>query len=230
MASGRCDVVIGGGGEASFHPVAVAAFANMTALSTSGVSRPFDVRRDGFVMTEGAGALVLESYDRAVARGARIYAEVAGAASTSDAHHITAPAPDGAGAVACMELALEDAGVTPGEVAHVNAHGTSTPLNDLVEARAITKVFGSPAPPVTSIKGVTGHALGAAGAIEAVASTLSIARGLIPPTAGLEELDPEIDLDVVTGEARPLGAGAVLSNSLGFGGHNGCIVLAPVQP
>src|SRR3984957_5722840 len=157
LASGRCDVAIGGGSEASMHPVAIAAFSNMTALSTSGHSRPFDARRDGFVMTEGAAALVLEERDRAVARGATIYAELAGAASTADAHHITAPAPDGSGAVNCMELALADAGIATADVGHINAHGTSTPLNDLAESRAITKVFGEPGPLVTSTKGVTGQ-------------------------------------------------------------------------
>jgi 3-oxoacyl-[acyl-carrier-protein] synthase II len=227
VASGRCDVAIGGGSEAAINDVAIAAFANMTALSTTGESRPFDVRRDGFVMSEGAGALVLEDWDRATQRGARIYAEVLGGASTSDAHHITAPEPGGSGAVACMELALEDAGLTPADVAHINAHGTSTPLNDLAEARAINKVFGEPGPPVTSVKGVTGHELAAAGAIEAVASVLSIDRGLIPPTYGLEQQDPEIHLDVVTGEPRPFVPGPVLSNSFGFGGHNGCLVLGP---
>jgi 3-oxoacyl-[acyl-carrier-protein] synthase II len=227
VAAGRCEVAIGGGAEATFHPVAVAAFANMTALSTTGVSRPFDVRRDGFVMTEGAAALVLEDWDRAVARGAHIYAEVAGAGSTADAHHITAPAPDGAGAVACMEQALLDAQLEAAEIRHINAHGTSTPLNDLAEARAINKVFGEPGPAVTSTKGVTGHGLAAAGAIEAVASVLAIERRLIPPTYGCEELDPEIHLDVVRGEARPWEPGPVLSNSFGFGGHNGCLILLP---
>jgi 3-oxoacyl-[acyl-carrier-protein] synthase II len=227
VASGRCDVAIGGGSEADMNDVAMAAFGNMTALSTSGESRPFDVRRDGFVMSEGAGALVLEDWDRAVQRGARIYAEVLGGASTSDAHHITAPEPGGSGAVACMELALEDAGLQPSDVAHINAHGTSTPLNDLAEARAINKVFGEPGPPVTSVKGVTGHELAAAGAIEAVVCVLSIDRGLIPPTYGCEQQDPEIHLDVVTGEPRPFVPGPVLSNSFGFGGHNGCLVLGP---
>jgi 3-oxoacyl-[acyl-carrier-protein] synthase II len=227
VASGRCDVVIGGGAEASMHPVAIAAFANMTAMSTIGVSRPFDVRRDGFVMSEGAAALVLEAWDHAVARGARIYAEIAGSGSTADAHHITQPAPGGQGAVACMEQALGDAQLSPADVAHINAHGTSTPLNDLSEARAINKVFGEPGPPVTSTKGVTGHGLGAAGAIEAVASILAIDRRLIPPTYGCEELDPEIHLDVVRGEARPWEPGPVLSNSFGFGGHNGCLVILP---
>jgi 3-oxoacyl-[acyl-carrier-protein] synthase II len=227
VATGRCDVAIGGGSEASFHPVAVAAFANMTALSTTGISRPFDARRDGFVMSEGAGALVLEEWDRAVARGAHIYAELAGAASTADAYHITAPVPDGSGAVACMELALADAEVAPDAVRHINAHGTSTPINDLTEAVAIAKVFGDPGPAVTSTKGVTGHGLGAAGAIEAVASTLTIEHRVIPPTYGCEELDPEIHLDVVMGDARPWEPGPVLSNSFGFGGHNGCLVFLP---
>jgi 3-oxoacyl-[acyl-carrier-protein] synthase II len=227
VASGRCDVAIGGGSEASMHPVAMAAFSNMTALSSSGHSRPFDVRRDGFVMTEGAAALVLEDWDRAVARGATIYAELAGAASTADAHHITAPAPDGSGAVACMELALVDAGIGPSQVGHINAHGTSTPLNDLAEARAITKVFGDTGPLVTSTKGVTGHGLAAAGAIEAVAAVLTIDRATIPPTAGYAEPDPEITIPIVHGEPRPWQPAAVLSNSFGFGGHNGCLVLLP---
>jgi 3-oxoacyl-[acyl-carrier-protein] synthase II len=227
VASGRCDVAIGGGSEAGMHPVALAAFANMTALSTSGHSRPFDARRDGFVMTEGAAALVLEEWDRAVARGATIYAEIAGAASTADAHHITAPAPDGSGAVNCMELALADAGINPADVGHINAHGTSTPLNDLAEARAITKVFGEPGPLVTSTKGVTGHGLAAAGAIEAVAAVLTIHHATIPPTAGYEEPDPEIAIRVVHGEPTSWQPAPVLSNSFGFGGHNGCLVLLP---
>ncbi len=227
VATGRCDVAIGGGSEASMVPVALAAFANMTALSTSGHSRPFDARRDGFVMTEGAAALVLEDWDRAVARGATIYAELAGAASTADAHHITAPSPDGSGAVACMELALADADIAPSDVGHINAHGTSTPLNDLAEARAITKVFGEPGPLVTSTKGVTGHGLAAAGAIEAVAAVLTIHHATIPPTAGYEEPDPEISIRVVHGEPTTWEPAAVLSNSFGFGGHNGCLVLLP---
>jgi 3-oxoacyl-[acyl-carrier-protein] synthase II len=228
VASGRCDVVISGGAEASMHPVAVAAFANMTALSTLGISRPFDHRRDGFVIAEGAAALVLEDWDRATARGARIYAEILGAASTADAHHITAPAPDGSGAVSCMELALVDAGLTTADIAHINAHGTSTPLNDMSEARAINKVFDELRPPVTSTKGVTGHGLAAAGAIEAVASVMAIQHRLIPHTYGCEELDPEINLNVVQGGPVGWEPGPVLSNSFGFGGHNGCLILAPV--
>jgi 3-oxoacyl-[acyl-carrier-protein] synthase II len=227
ITSGRCEVAIGGGSEASMVPVALAAFSNMTALSASGSSRPFDVRRDGFVMTEGAAALVLEDWDRAVARGATVYAELAGAASTADAHHITAPAPDGSGAVACMELALGDAGISTSDVGHINAHGTSTPLNDLAEARAINKVFGDPGPLVTSTKGVTGHGLAAAGAIEAVAATLTIHHATIPPTAGYEQPDPEITIRVVHGAPLRWEPSAVLSNSFGFGGHNGCLVLLP---
>jgi 3-oxoacyl-[acyl-carrier-protein] synthase II len=235
IRTGRCDAVITGGSEAAVTPVdgmapiGIAAFSNMTALSTSGNSRPFDRRRDGFVIGEGAGALVIEELDHATARGARIYAELMGSASTADAYHITAPAPGGAGAINCMELALEDAGITPAQVAHINAHGTSTPLNDLAEAEAIEKVFGRPGPPVTSIKGVLGHSLGAAGALEAVASVMTVDRGLIPPTAGLEEQDPEIHLDIVTGGPRPFTPGPVLSNSFGFGGHNGCLVFGPLS-
>ena len=227
VATGRCDVVIAGSAEAAMTETSIAGFSNMTALSTSGVSMPFDARRDGFVMGEGGAILVLEEYERAVARGARIYAEVLGAASTADAHHITAPAPEGTGAVTCMELALADAGINPGDVTHVNAHGTSTPANDLAESQAIVKVFGAPGPAVTSIKGITGHSLGAAGSLEAVALALTIERGLIPPTAGLSEQDPEITIDVVTGEAREWEPAPALSNSFGFGGHNGTLVMGP---
>jgi 3-oxoacyl-[acyl-carrier-protein] synthase II len=227
VASGRCDVAVGGAAEAGMTNVGIAAFTNMTALSTSGESRPFDIRRDGFVITEGAAALVLEAWDHAAARGARIYGELCGSASTADAHHITAPIPGGSGAAECMTLAMEDAGVTADQIGHINAHGTSTPLNDLAEADAIAKVFGNPAPPVTSTKGVTGHGLGASGAIEAVAVVLSIEHRLIPPTAGYEQPDPEISLDVVAGVARPWEPAPVLSNSFGFGGHNGCLVIGP---
>jgi 3-oxoacyl-[acyl-carrier-protein] synthase II len=227
VAMGRCDVVLAGASEAPLVDVGVTAFANMTALSTSGTSRPFDVERDGFMVAEGAAVLVLEDYERAVARGAHIYAELAGAASTADAFHITAPSPDGAGAARCMELAIEDAGLTPSDIAHVNAHGTSTPLNDRAEADALVKVFGTPGPPVTSIKGVTGHALGAAGAIEAVSVALTIEKRAIPPTAGLVNQDPEIPLDIVKGQPRIWEPGPVISNSFGFGGHNGCLVFLP---
>jgi 3-oxoacyl-[acyl-carrier-protein] synthase II len=208
-------------------PVGIQGFSNMTALSTSGVSRPFDARRDGFVIAEGAGALILEDWDTAVARGATILAEVLGGASTADAHHITAPSPGGAGAIAAMELAMAEAGITPADVAQINAHGTSTPLNDAAEAEAISKVFGQPGPPVTSIKGVTGHSLGAAGALEAVAVVQSMLHRVIPPTAGYGEPDPDLAaIDIVT-EARPWTPGPTLSNSFGFGGHNGCLVIGP---
>jgi 3-oxoacyl-[acyl-carrier-protein] synthase II len=229
ITSGRCDAVLAGGAEAAMTPVSVAAFGNMTALSSSGFSCPFDVRRDGFVLAEGGAVVVLEELEHARERGARVYAELLGGASTADAYHITAPAPGGVGAIACIELALEDAGIAASDVAHVNAHGTSTPLNDLAEAEALEKVFGRPGPPVTSIKGVTGHSLGAAGAIEAVASALSIERKSIPPTVGLSQQDPEIHLDLVRDGPREWEPGPVLSNSFGFGGHNGCLVFAPVR-
>lgn len=228
VATGRCDLVVAGGSEAAITPVGSQGFTNMTALSPEGVSRPFDAERDGFVMSEGAGILVLEEWEAATARGATILAEVLGAASNADAHHITAPSPGGAGAVACMELALADAGISPADVAHINAHGTSTPLNDAAEAEAISKLFGSPGPPVTSVKGVLGHALGAAGALEAVASVLTLQRGEIPPTAGYATPDPELaPIDVVHGGRRPFEPGPVLSNSFGFGGHNGTLLLGP---
>jgi 3-oxoacyl-[acyl-carrier-protein] synthase II len=228
IASGRCDAVLAGGTEAAMTPVSIAGFTNMTALSSSGVSQPFAAGRDGFVIAEGAAVLVLEAWDGAEARGATILAEVLGGASTADAHHITAPSPGGRGALACMELALASAGLEAGDVRHVNAHGTSTPLNDAAEAEALAKLFGAPGPPVTSVKGVTGHSLGAAGAIEAVAAIESLRRGLLPPTGGTTEVDPELPaIDLVLGEARPWEPGPVLSNSFGFGGHNGSLVLGP---
>lgn len=230
VATGRCDVVVAGSAEAPLSEIGIAGFSNMTALSSTGISRPFDVARDGFVISEGGAIVVLEEWQRATDRGARIYAEVAGAASTADAHHITAPSPEGAGALACMEQALLDSALAPGDITHVNAHGTSTPLNDAVEAEALTKLFGRPGPPVTSIKGVTGHSLGAAGSIEAVALALSISKRLLPPTAGLETLDPSMHIDVVTGGARSWEPGPCMSNSFGFGGHNASLVLLPPPP
>lgn len=229
IADDRCDAVLAGGTEAPFTPTAVAGFTNMTALSSSGISRPFDIARDGFVMAEGAAVLVLEDWDTALSRGAEILAEVIGSASTADAHHITAPSPGGSGAVHCMQLALDDAGVGPAEVVHVNAHGTSTDLNDAAEAEALSKVFGtSPGPLVTSTKGVTGHGLGAAGALEAVAVVLAMQKRLVPPTAGLTVLDPELPpIRVVMGEPESWDPGLSISNSFGFGGHNGTLVMAP---
>ena len=226
VADGRCDVVLAGGAESSMTPTTVAAFIKMTALSDSGISRPFDVDRDGFCIAEGAAVLVLEERERALARGARIWGEVLGTASTCDAHHITAPSPGGAGAAACMRLALDDAELSPGDIRHVNAHGTSTPLNDAAEAEAITTVFGAGAVPVTSIKGVTGHSLGAAGALEAASVLLSFAYRELPPTMGTKVVDPAVEVDVVL-EPRPFEPGPVLSNSFGFGGHNGSLVLGP---
>lgn len=229
IADGRCDAVLAGSSEAALTPVGIQGFQNMTALSSDGVSRPFDRDRDGFVMAEGGAVLVLEELEHARRRGATILGEVLGSASTADAHHITAPAPGGAGAVRCIELALADAGLAPGDIVHINAHGTGTPLNDAAESEAIAKVFGSPGPPVTSTKGVHGHALGAAGALEAVAVLLSMAERLIPPTRGFTDPDPELaPLDLVVGDPRPWEPGPTLSNSFGFGGHNGCLVLGPL--
>ena len=224
VASGRCDVVVAGGAEAVIVEIAEAGFRNMTALSTQNLSRPFDVNRDGFVLGEGAGVLILEEWDHALRRGVPIFAEVLGAASTADAYHITAPDPSGAGAIRCMELALADADITASDVSHINAHGTSTPLNDLAEAIAVHRVFGDDAPPTTSNKGHLGHSLAAAGALEGVASVLTLQNQLIPPTAGTTDIDPAIALDVVIGASRPADVEIVLSNSFGFGGHNGSVI------
>jgi len=229
IAWGRCDAVVSGGAESAATITAVAGFANMTALSSSGTSKPFDATRDGFVFGEGAAVFVLERYDLAVERGATILAEVLGAASNADAHHITAPSPGGVGAIACMQQALDDAGLSPSDIKQVNAHGTSTPLNDQAESQAVASVFGTPTPPVTSIKGVTGHPLGAAGALEAAAVLLSFEHKLIPPTANTTTLGDDITCDVVIGAPRPWTPGPTISNNFGFGGHNGSIILAPAS-
>lgn len=226
VADGRCDLVLAGGAESSMTPTTVAAFTIMTALSKSGVSRPFDAGRDGFCIAEGAAVLVLEAREAALARGARVYGEVLGAASTCDAHHITAPSPGGAGAAACMRMALDDAELSPADVRAVNAHGTSTPLNDAAEGAAVTTVFGERAVPVSSIKGVTGHGLGAAGALEAASVLLSFVHRELPPTMGTTEVDPALAVDVVL-EPRAWEPGPTISNSFGFGGHNGSLVLGP---
>ncbi len=225
---GMCDAVVTGGAESAGCSIGVASFGNMTALSTSGSSRPFDVDRDGFVLGEGAGVLILEEWSAAEARGATILGEVLGAASNADAHHITAPAPGGVGAIGCMRLALADAGLEPGDIGHVNAHGTSTPLNDAAEAAAVTEVFGPRGVAVTSTKGVTGHALGAAGALEAIAMLLAMEHRSIPPTAGTTTVDPDFTIDLVVGQARPWTPAPSISNSLGFGGHNGSVIIGPV--
>lgn len=229
IAWGMCDAVATGGAESAATATSLAGFGNMTALSSSGKSMPFDTARDGFVMGEGSAVFILERYDLAVARGAQILGEILGAGSNADAHHITAPSPGGTGAIACMRLALNDAGLAPSDIALVNAHGTSTPLNDAAEAQAVTEVFGARAVPITSGKGVTGHALGAAGALEAAQVLLSIEHQLIPPTAGTQTLDPSLQIDLVMGEPRPWVPGPAISNNFGFGGHNGSVIIGPVQ-
>ena len=229
VAYGVCDAVATGGSEAAATPTSLAGFGNMTALSTTGSSKPFDATRDGFVMGEGSAVLILERYDLAVARGANILGEVLGSASNADAHHITAPSPGGVGAQACMRLALADAELNAADIVHINAHGTSTPLNDAAEAEAMKEVFGASRPIVTSTKGVTGHALGAAGALEAAAVLMSFEKKLVPPTAGTTALDPEMDIDLVVGAPRPWTPGPTMSNNFGFGGHNGSVILAPVS-
>lgn len=227
IAMGRCDAIVSGGSEAAATPSSLAGFSNMTALSSVGSSRPFDKDRDGFVMGEGAGIFVLEEWDHAVARGATILGEILGSASNADAHHITAPSPGGIGAIACMKMALDDAGLSPNDVTYVNAHGTSTPRNDEAEAAAVRAVFGDHRPAVTSIKGVTGHALGAAGALEAASVLLSMQHRSIPPTAGTVELDDDMNIDVVIGSARAWTPAPAMSNNFGFGGHNGSIIFGP---
>jgi 3-oxoacyl-[acyl-carrier-protein] synthase II len=224
---GIVDAVATGGSESAATITALAGFGNMTALSSSGVSRPFDAARDGFVMGEGAAVMILEEWSHAEARGATILGEIVGMASNADAHHITAPSPGGVGAIACMRAALDHAGLEPSDIKQVNAHGTSTPLNDAAEAAAVSEVFGPHAVPVVSTKGVTGHALGAAGALEAAASLLSIRHELIPPTANTTAADPEMTIDLVVGDARPWTPGPVISNNFGFGGHNGSVIIAP---
>ena len=224
---GDADAVLTGGAEASLTPLARAAFASMSALSPTGVSRPFDARRDGFVMGEGAGVLVLESEEAALARGARILGVVAGYGTTGDAHHLTAPDATGAGPSRAIALALKDAGRSAQDVDYVNAHGTSTPLNDRAETAALKLALGEHAEriPVSSTKSAIGHLLGAAGAVEAVATVLALRNRVAPPTLGWEQAEEGLDLDYVPGRARPLdvsGAGPAvgISNSFGFGGHN----------
>jgi 3-oxoacyl-[acyl-carrier-protein] synthase II len=228
----RADVMLAGGSEAPLAPLTFAAFSNIRAMSTRNhdpatASRPFDAGRDGFVMGEGAAVLVLEERGRAVARGAKIYGEIVGHASTNDAYHMTAPRPDGRQAARAMRLALADAGVAAHEVGYVNAHGSSTPLNDSTETAAIKQVFGEHAYRlvVSGTKGYYGHALGASGAIEAAICALALARGWLPPTINLERPDPACDLDCLPGEGRAAAPEVVVSNSFGFGGINATLVL-----
>ncbi|MGC9360305.1 MAG: beta-ketoacyl-ACP synthase II [Anaerolineae bacterium] len=227
---GAADAILCGGSEASIVPISVAGFAAMRALSERNddpakASRPFDKDRDGFVIAEGAAILVLEALDHARARGARIYGEVVGYGVTDDAYHIAAPLDDGAEAARSMRLALAEAGLTPEEVDYINAHGTSTPLNDVTETRAIRAALGDAADgvPVSSTKSVTGHLLGAAGALEAAFTLKALQEGVLPPTANLDQPDPECDLDYVPHVAREVDAKVALKNSFGFGGHNVCL-------
>jgi 3-oxoacyl-[acyl-carrier-protein] synthase II len=224
--------MVAGGTEAAVSPAAVAGFCAMKAMSTRNeepekASRPFDKDRNGFVMGEGAGVVILESLEHALARGARIYGEIAGYGSNADAFHITAPAPEGAQAAKCMALAIADAELKPEDVDYINAHGTSTPLNDKNETLAIKSLFGDHAKElsVSSIKSMTGHLLGASGGIEAVATILTVLNDIIPPTINYETPDPELDLDYVPNHARAKKVRVALSNSFGFGGHNATILV-----
>lgn len=236
IRTGTVDAVVTGGAESANVDVAIAAFGSMGATSPTGISRPFDARRDGFVMGEGAGVLVLEEAEAAKARGAEILGEVTGYGASSDAHHLTAPDPAGTGSARAIRMALDDAGLTPAALDYVNAHGTSTPLNDRSETDALKLALGEVAwkVPVSSTKSVIGHLMGAAGAVEAVATTGALNRRLAPPTVGLEEFEEGLDLDYIPGEARPLGEGPrsgdgrlhAISNSFGFGGHNAVLSFA----
>ena len=230
LRSGRVDVVVAGGSEACVHPLPLAGFAQMRALSTrhdepEAASRPYDKGRDGFVLGEGAGIVVLETEEHARSRGARVHGWVAGAGTTSDAHHVTAPDPSGQGAARSISLALRDAGLSPADIGHVNAHATSTPLGDVAEVRALHLALGDHRPAVTATKSCTGHLLGAAGAVEAVATVLALRDGLVPAIRNLENLDDEVDLDVVRVVPRELVHSAALSTSFGFGGHDVSLVL-----
>jgi len=233
---GDADVMVAGGTEAAISPVAIAGFCSMKALSTRNdepekASRPFDKGRDGFVMGEGAGIVILESLEHATARGAHIYAEVIGYGSNADAYHMTAPAPEGARAAKCMAMALKDAGIKPEDVDYINAHGTSTPLGDKLETMAIKTLFGAHASTiaVSSTKSMTGHLLGASGGIEGIITALTLENDIIPPTINLENPGEELDLDYVPNVARKQVVNVALSNSFGFGGHNATILLKKFQ-
>jgi 3-oxoacyl-[acyl-carrier-protein] synthase II len=232
---GDADAAISGGTESTICPLGIGGFSVMKALSSrnddpQAASRPFDKNRDGFVMGEGAGIVILEEYESAKRRGAKIYAEIAGYGLTGDAYHLTAPSPGGEGAARCMKMALDTAGVNPEEVDYINAHGTSTPFNDLYETMAIKSVFGDHAKRlmVSSTKSMTGHLLGAAGGVEAIFSLLAISRGVVPPTINYTEPDPECDLDYVPNQARQVDVKIAISNSLGFGGTNGTVLFRKV--
>jgi 3-oxoacyl-[acyl-carrier-protein] synthase II len=233
---GRADVMLAGGAEAAVVPIAIAGFGVMTAISKRNdapdkASRPFDKTRDGFVIGEGGAVLVLESEAHARARGAHIYGEVVGYGISNDAHHISSPPEDGAGAVLCMQLALNSAGLAPNQIDYLNAHGTSTPINDKAETIAVKRVFGESAYDlaISSTKSMTGHLLGAAGAVEAVMCVKAITDGVIPPTINYETPDPECDLDYVPNTQRVKPIRYAMSNSFGFGGHNACVILGQYQ-
>ncbi len=232
---GDADVMITGGAESPITHMSVAGFCSNTALSLNTdpqtASKPFDANRDGFVIGEGAGIIILEEYEHAVARGAKIYAEIIGYGSTGDAHHITAPAPEGEGAARAMKQALDDAGVSPEQINYINAHGTSTPYNDQFETMAVKTVFGEHAYnlAMSSTKSMTGHLLGAAGGVEAIFSVLALHEGILPPTTNLETPDPLCDLDYVPNVARKEEIDYALSNSLGFGGHNASILFKKMK-
>ena len=232
---GDADVMVAGGAEAPISPTSLAGFISARALSRRNddpatASRPWDAGRDGFVMGEGAGVMVLEEYEHARARGARIYAELSGFGMSGDAHHITSPSPGGEGAARCMDSAMRNAGLNPTDVNYLNAHGTSTPLGDVAETLAVRRSFGDHADSlmVSSNKSMIGHLLGAAGGVEAVMTAMSINEGIVPPTINLVDQDPECDLDYVPGEARDLEINAALSNSFGFGGTNGTLAFSRV--
>ncbi|GLW20715.1 beta-ketoacyl-[acyl-carrier-protein] synthase II [Microbispora triticiradicis] len=234
IRAGRADVVMAGGTEAAIHPLNVAAFAAARAMSTRNdeperASRPWDRGRDGFVLGEGAGLIVLESYEHAVARGARIYAEVAGLGMSADSHHITQPEPEGRGVVMAMTQAMTDAGLTGRDILHVNAHATSTPAGDVIEAQAVEKSFGSHVL-VTSTKSMTGHLLGGAGGIESVFTIKTLSERVVPPTINLEDLDDGVDVEIVCDKPRDLPGGqiAAVNNSFGFGGHNVAVAFTTV--
>ena len=234
IKNGYADAIITGGAEAAITPLAIAGFSSCMALSTrndpNSSSIPFDKRRDGFVMGEGAGILVLEEYEHAVARGAKIYAEVAGYGNTCDAHHVTAPDPEAAGAARCVEIALKEAGIIDDDTLYINAHGTSTPANDKTETAAFKRALGEKAYDtyISSTKSMTGHMLGATGAVEAIVAALAVKNGIVPPTIGLEEPDPECDLNYVPNKAVEVPLTAAASTTFGFGGHNACIALKQI--
>ena len=231
IQNGELDAAVAGGAESSITPLGIAGFSVMKAVTESTdpkrASIPFDAERNGFVMGEGAGAIILESLDHALARNAKIYGELVGYGATCDAHHITAPDPTGDGAVRAMQMAIKDAGILPGNIDYINAHGTSTPLNDKTEVAAVKEVFKEAAAKlaISSTKSMTGHLLGAAGAVEAIITIKALEEGFLPPTIGYKEKDPDCDLDIVPNEGRSENIKYAMSNSLGFGGHNACIVI-----